>query len=265
VPFTLSHPAAVLPLRRYRLPLSALGAGSIAPDLPHVLFLNEVSRYGHTLPGLFLVSLPAGLAALVIFELLLKRPLLALSPDAVRLRIAADNFALRRPSQITWILTSLVLGLFTHAVWDSFTHSGGLLVATWPVLRESTPFWPYRPIFKFLQPLFSIMGLAAIAFAHHSWIRGTPLFQVAVPPVASRVGRYAFLITGTLTAGAFGLIYSHFSFRVIPVGFGTLVEHFLFGSMAAGFLLILLFSLWWHLRAQSLPTTTDQIGGETSS
>jgi hypothetical protein len=256
VPFTLSHPAAVLPLRHYGLPLSALVAGSIAPDLPHVVLLTEISRYGHTLPGLFLVSFPVGLAALFLFELLLKRPLLALSPDAVRLRIPADNsFALHPPSHVAWIFAALVIGLFTHVVWDSFTHSDGVLVANWPVLRQSTPFWPYRPIFRFLQPFFSVVGLVAIAFAYRSWVRNTPKCQVAVPPFASRCARVAFLVTGTLTAGVFGLLYSYFSFRINPVGFGTFVDNFLFGSMAAGFLAILLFSIQWHLRAQRLLPT----------
>ncbi len=135
MPFTLSHPAAVFPLRHYGLPFSALVVGSIAPDLPHVVWLTELSRYGHTLPGLFLVSLPVGLAALLVFELLLKRPLLALSPDAVRLRIPADNsFPLHQSSHLAWIVGCLLIGIFTHVVWDSLTQYEGVLVATWPVL-----------------------------------------------------------------------------------------------------------------------------------
>ena len=37
MPFTGSHPAAVLPLLRTPLPASALVAGSIAPDVPFYL------------------------------------------------------------------------------------------------------------------------------------------------------------------------------------------------------------------------------------
>ncbi len=153
MPFTLAHPAAVLPLRRYGLSLSALVAGSIAPDLPHVMWLTELSRYGHTLRGVFLVSLPVSLAALMLFEFLLKRPLLALSPDPIRLRIPDDNsFPPCPPSHVGWILTALLIGIFTHVVWDGLSRSDGILVANWTVPRESTPFWPYRPIFRFLQP-----------------------------------------------------------------------------------------------------------------
>lgn len=198
---------------------------------------------------MFLVSLPVALAALALFETLLKRPLLALSPDTIRLRIPASNgLTLPSISDLVRISISAILGLCTHVVWDSLTQSSGILVMFWPVLRESTQFWPHRPIFRFLQPFFSVVGLCAIAIAYRSWLHRTPPCRVVVPSVSSGARRIALLLSGALFAFALALIYTYFSSRATPVEFGTLIEHFLFGSMAAGFFMILSFSFWWYLR-----------------
>ena len=46
MPFTGSHPAAVLPLLRTPLPASALVAGSVAPDIPFYLPGTHPGRWG---------------------------------------------------------------------------------------------------------------------------------------------------------------------------------------------------------------------------
>ena len=52
MPFTLSHPAAVIPLRRWGI-FSALIIGSIMPDSVYFLpFMDEHDRFAHTLPGI---------------------------------------------------------------------------------------------------------------------------------------------------------------------------------------------------------------------
>jgi hypothetical protein len=49
VPFTGSHPAAVLPFLRTPLPASAPVAGTMAPDIPYHLPLG-LGRRTHTAP-----------------------------------------------------------------------------------------------------------------------------------------------------------------------------------------------------------------------
>ena len=46
MPFTLAHPAVVLPLRGLGLPMTALVAGSMAPDLPQMLGFSGPRRHG---------------------------------------------------------------------------------------------------------------------------------------------------------------------------------------------------------------------------
>jgi len=61
LPFTLAHPAAVLPLRRTGLVFSALVVGSMAPDFPYFLSVSDAIRWGHSTRGVFLFCLPFGL------------------------------------------------------------------------------------------------------------------------------------------------------------------------------------------------------------
>lgn len=58
MPFTLAHPAAVLPLARSRLHFPALMLGSMAPDFIYFLYGRPVNGYGHTLVGCVLLNLP---------------------------------------------------------------------------------------------------------------------------------------------------------------------------------------------------------------
>jgi Domain of unknown function (DUF4184) len=152
MPLTFAHPAAALPLARLRLPLSALVVGSMAPDLVYFLRLAPRGHFGHTLPGLFLFCLPAGLALLWTFHHVLKGPLLDLAPDAARRRLAAGQGAspFGRPVAL---VVAVGLGAVTHDVWDAFTHAGGWAVAALPALRQ--PVAPFGlgpvPVYKLLQ------------------------------------------------------------------------------------------------------------------
>ena len=255
MPFTISHVAAVLPLPRKRLVFSALVFGSVSPDLPHLILLPEVSRYGHSLAGLFVASVPLGFAALALFHFVLKNPLLALSPDTIRLRVPVQGpFQLGPASRTVWILVSVLIGAITHILWDSFTHAHGSLVTAWPLLRDGTPFWPYRPIYQFLQPFFSVIGLAAIWLVSWNWIRRTPLLEEAVvPQVFPASTRVASLAAGAVLIGTLGLTYSWLKLGWGSAGFWTVLAQFLFGSMAAGFLITLLYSAYWHLGRHRVP------------
>src|SRR2546421_4037993 len=116
MPFTLSHPAAVIPLRRWGV-FSALVIGSMMPDTVYFLpFFSEHDRYGHTLPGIFFYCLPAGVALLWLFHTLLKKPLISLFPRAQQgaLLAASPDFRFTPLSRFALIVWSLLLGALTH-------------------------------------------------------------------------------------------------------------------------------------------------------
>jgi hypothetical protein len=121
VPLTLSHPAAVLPLRRIGLPLSAMVAGSLVPDLPLYLGSRRGYDVAHSPLGVPTVDVVAALVALALWFAVLRDPLADLSPDAVRSRVA-PRARLTRRQRLLAPLGALV-GAVTHVVWDSFTHA----------------------------------------------------------------------------------------------------------------------------------------------
>lgn len=131
MPYAFAHPAAVIPLARLLGKLavpSALAIGSVIPDAWYFLpFLKRTDS--HSLLGLVLFCLPAGLFAYAAFHLIFKEPLLALLPRALAARAGA--FACRGLPRAPWraVIASLFVGALTHNAWDSLTHEGLLASA----------------------------------------------------------------------------------------------------------------------------------------
>ncbi len=126
MPFTLAHPAAILPIARGRLVPSALVMGSMAPDLTYYVSLPWIdpshtllTRTHHASSLLWLDPLIA-LALLVVFHLLFKRPVLALLPRSAAERAwpSAERFRWRSATAVGWILLSVAIGAATHVAWD---------------------------------------------------------------------------------------------------------------------------------------------------
>jgi hypothetical protein len=145
MPFTLSHPAAVLPLLRRPFSTAALVAGAVAPDMPYFArsvpvpvtaeswyepYLNATTSHGPL--GAVTVALPY---ALVLWGLYLvaRRPVGAVLPAGAppAPEPGGTGALLRRGG---WVLLSLLIGVATHLVWDSFTHSDGYVVLHVPLL-----------------------------------------------------------------------------------------------------------------------------------
>lgn len=126
MPFTLVHPAAVLPLARTPLVPSALVLGSMAPDLPYYVSLQWLGgdynlTLTHAATSLLWLDPLIALVLLAVFQVVLKRPLLALLPvrAAERAWPAAQRFTWRGPAALGWIAASAVVGAATHLAWDA--------------------------------------------------------------------------------------------------------------------------------------------------
>ena len=173
MPFTLAHPAAVLPLRRYAPgAFVALLVGSMVPDTPYFL-PSRLGGWGwltHSLRGSLLVDVPLG-CVLVLLLCVLRRPLTVLLGARAREIVAGaleDLAAAPRP----WlqVAPAVLLGAWTHIGWDSFTHSTGWMVRRLAALRAPVSIGPWSTeLCHVLQYLSSILGLWVIALV---W-RGT--------------------------------------------------------------------------------------------
>nr|WP_086856751.1 DUF4184 family protein [Amycolatopsis lexingtonensis] len=237
----MSHPAAVLPLARRPLVGSALVAGSVAPDV--FWFVPRLPGIGltrtHEFASVLWLDPLLALAILALFQLLLKRPLLALAPSRLAERLPR-HFSWKRP---WWIALSLVLGAATHVGWDAFTHeSGGL-----PFLR--IPLVTGVDVGRLIQLVSTIAGAAVLAWWLRNWYRTAPT-RPTPEAIRHRKHVLAFLAAGALTGMAAELLpfLAHHDpmTRAGVVGNAT---YLLVTGSCSGFLTALvLYALAWHAR-----------------
>ncbi len=136
MPFTVSHVAVAAPLARRGLVMSALVVGSMAPDFLYYLSLSTHNSWGHSLEGIVLFDLPFSMMVLWVFHGFIKRPLLRLIPWAHRRRLLpyARPFPFWPLKRFLLILASVIIGIMTHLLLDSFTHDYGFLSVRFPFL-----------------------------------------------------------------------------------------------------------------------------------
>jgi hypothetical protein len=168
MPFTLAHPAAVLPLRRVPLLQTIpLVIGAMTPDVPYYFpwrVAKHIPTETHTFLGTLTLDLPMGLAMLLLIWLL-RAPLAA--PPGPRLEAkclaALERFGGRLSN---WALAplSILIGAWTHLVWDSFTHADGWMVSRISALSAPVTLFSYTgELCHVLQYASSVFGLAVLA------------------------------------------------------------------------------------------------------
>jgi hypothetical protein len=199
MPLSIAHPVAVLPFRRFGLPLSALIAGSIAPDLEYVLRLEPRSEVSHTLAGLFLFCVPVSLISLWLFHRIWKQPISAL------LRLSKDDevpqdgkpFDFWPFHRFVLLCAAILLGAATHVGWDSFTHPYGWMVEQIPSLKQEVfqTAWGTFPLYRVLQHGSTLIGLAILALI-------TLRFRTSISRISTSAWTImALIITASATAG----------------------------------------------------------------
>lgn len=219
MPFTFAHPAAVLPLRGLgRLRMAPLIIGAVTPDMPYYV-PQRFAHFGpetHSIVGSFTTCLVLGYAALA-FAFLLRRPLTALLSARARwLCLTALAPFDRRP--LEWLLASvsIILGVWTHLLWDSFTHNDGWMVRRMSALSAPVVIGSYNgTVCHVLQYVSSVLGLVAFVWWYHRLAAPLPAPDPTAPrsavgPVLMLVAAAAILIGGVQATQAYGqlpLIY----------------------------------------------------------
>ncbi|QKV79672.1 DUF4184 family protein [Amycolatopsis sp. Hca4] len=258
MPFTLSHPAAVLPLARGPLVPSALVAGSVAPDVfwfvPRPLPDVGLSKTHEFASALWLDPLIA-LLLLALFHVLLKRPLLALVPQPLAERLPR-HFSRRRPG---WIALSLVLGALTHVGWDAFTHeSGGFAFLRIPLVTGVD-------VGRLIQLVSTIAGAVVLAWWLVRWYRLAPA-RPAPPRSRYPKATTAFLAAGVVT----GVLAETLPFLaehdpMTPAGvFGNATYLAVTGAVSGFFAALGLYALAWYMSLYAKRATRkgDPLGEE---
>ncbi len=190
MPFTTSHPAAVLLLKnafpRY-ISLTGLIAGAMSPDLLYFLEMNTVNRgVSHSWSGLFLVSLPLGLLFSFAFHYLFKKELILNLPNRLLKHFSGLAVSEWKINNVrTWIILiiSVLIGAVSHFGWDSCTHLDGEVVQFFPVLQNNISiFGYYITVFHLLQHVSTILGAGAVLIYFS--------FQSNLPPRINTENKY---------------------------------------------------------------------------
>ncbi len=172
VPFPLAHPAAVLPLKRCcprPLSFSALVIGSLSPDFGYCFGPLKIEDFSHSALGTVCFCLPIGLVALWAFQHLGGGSLRANPKTAT-----VEPLRLTLPPVLAWAAVSLLVGAWTHLLWDGFTHKEGWFVTHIPVLRMPLTTFMGRTVrvFSVLWYLCSFAGVGVLYVAYEGWKEG---------------------------------------------------------------------------------------------
>jgi hypothetical protein len=265
VPFTLSHGAAALPFRRFRVVFSGVLIGTFAPDFEYFLRLGPVGHFGHTLAGVFVFTLPAALVALWLYHDVIKLPVAKLMPDGIQRRLVnhLQEFRFRGAARFALIAGSVLLGIATHVTWDAFTHAKTWPYRHWALLRQSVrlPVVGLYPFDRVLQHASTLFGMAVLCIWLAFWYRATaPSPQAiddAIPP-----RRKIAIGVAVMSAAFIGA-----TIRVI-LGGGNPAHVLASKHLLGQFVITFMAAVWWELVAYGVwtlhansPTITANLSG----
>lgn len=211
MPFTISHISIILPLNKIYgkyLSLTGLIFGSMSPDLEYFSRMKILATYGHDWFGALYFDLPLALIYCFIFHCLVRDMLIDKLPNYFKSKfIQFQNFNWFSYFKKNWlvVLVSIILGTYSHLLWDAFTHEWGFFVKRIPLL-ESVWFDLGAEIkgYKFLQHFSSIVGMIYIFY----WINKLP---------NSKIVNKAFNSNFWLRLGVFVVALSLLRFIIFPI------------------------------------------------
>jgi hypothetical protein len=182
MPFTLAHPAAVLPFRRFCprfFSFPALVVGSLSPDVGYCFGTLNVDDLAHSLSGSIEFCLPVGIVILGLFYGL-RLPVVEMLPERHQKYFLP---LCRHPlgSPLT-VLVSLLVGIWLHLLLDSLTHKNGWLVENLPLLQTPV-FSAWGHAFRLFNLLWYAGSFAGIFWLYLAWEQ----WQKSLTATATRV------------------------------------------------------------------------------
>lgn len=244
---------------------SALVVGAVAPDLEYFLRMSPQGRYGHSLAGLFVFTLPLGLLTLWLFHAFVKAPFIDLMPDSLARRLAfhGSKFRFGGLLRFALIVASVLVGICTHLIWDSFTHGN-----TWPTrhLHALTQqvhlvFIGFVPFYKILQHLSTVVGLAILLVWLAMWYHTVASADGRVEEVGNNFEtesqnawppRKILTLTAIATIALLGALFRALSSIGIPSNHSTLA------LFAGDFAATMIALLWWEFVALGIWRSSRQ-------
>jgi hypothetical protein len=155
MPYTISHMAAILPLRRkswLRLEIALMGA--CIPDIGYFIsWPSSLSFISHEFTGALMLGIPMTFLLFYIlsFFRVELNALFCWGENHFKHPNTLRAFALA--------LLSATIGIWSHVVWDGFTHPNGWAVELFPQLRM---YVAPMPLYSWLQYISSFIGMSCV-------------------------------------------------------------------------------------------------------
>lgn len=252
MPFTLSHPIVSYLFKpgitRGYLSVTGLILGCMAPDFEYFLRMKMLGTWGHQLFGVFLLDLPVAMLLAVVIHTLMRDPVIQHLPQPLKQRfiIYAGQTLAWKSVCYWWVLSlSILIGIATHLLWDSFTHHSGYFVQQYALLNHQIIlFGQSIYLYKILQHCSSLGGLTLIAL----YIYFLPVFEVQPTQCKQLLGFWSVVIFSFMLMM---LCWVYFN----PIGHASIqqmVVHMLVASIACGFYAVLGIVLFYRLRRRFL-------------
>ena len=213
MPFTFSHPAAILPLKRFfsqPLGFPALLLASVSPDFGYYIHNFKMASQAHTIIGGIAICLPTTVLLLAIYPLL-ARPIFFILPAPHRQYCTSCHSSGLVPKikDLPFLAAAILLGAWSHILWDGFTHQNGLFVRYLPFLQRELLFIGTEKLYFYqvLQQSSTLIGGVILLWAY--WCG----FQVFVSQIdCDRQGnpwRYCLWVFLLLVPGAIGILFNY--------------------------------------------------------
>lgn len=256
MPFTGSHPAAILPLvgRRFlglALPTSGLVFGSMAPDTRlYTRGLDAPVALTHSAVGIVGIDAVFALAMWLVWHCVLVAPALAGAPPAVRARLGDVRPGLRArirgPKDVLALYAAFVLGGITHVVVDSFTHAGRWGARHVPILAGT---FAGQPRIQWAQFGLSVVGLVILAaYLVRCWLEARPPgSDPGWRMDAGVASAWGFVALAGAVGGAYGAsLYPGWDISLLPFLVAT-------RGITAAAVVALGLAVAWHLTRAAAP------------
>ena len=149
MPFTVAHPAILIPLfkKKWHLSVTGLVIGSMVPDFEFFFRLRVTENIGHHLKGVLLLDAPLALVLCFLFHNLFRDQFIIHLPQAYKCRVSIYcrfNWNNYFKKNVGIVLMSITIGILSHFFLDGFTHYDGFVVRRFPFFNETIPFLPIK-------------------------------------------------------------------------------------------------------------------------
>lgn len=169
MPWTFSHPAAIVPISRLsknKLPLIPLAIGSCSPDFGY--YLNEwvLAARTHDFISSLTTILPVCLVMFAVI-ILLRDAILFLLPKRLSkvIEIHIPSVGIPNLQTVFFTILAIIVGIYSHILWDSFTHNPNYFKDWWPFINAKITLNAFEiRLYKLLQHTSTIVGISLIFY-----------------------------------------------------------------------------------------------------